>query len=304
MKEKFTICRTTKNIRLFLFFVMVMAFYTANIKAQSSGSLPDKKASSKYPLIYANLLSSNDHILLDGVAAGFANCFSANVDGDDAQKLWNFGENIALVRNGSTLAIEFRPMPKLSDTLFYRLYLKQQPYTLQIFSLNLSAKIPRNAWLVDKYLGTRTEVNLYDTTLYDFTPNADTNSYRNRFMLVLNRKFTGTPVQVTKALNQSNPNTTGNAATIAGMAAVTVYPNPLNSGKVMLRFNNTDKGNYAIAIFNPNGDKLEEKQMAYYGGNIDYPLEIKSSWPAGIYTISITNKISQKTIRLQLAVSK
>src|SRR4029079_15249628 len=103
----------------------------------------------------------------------------ASVDSYDAEKLWNFDENIALVRNTYTLAIEFRPDPVLTDTLFYRLYLRQEPYTLQIFTRDFSYMPLVRAWLVDKYMNTRTEINQKDTMLYNFTPNPDTNSYRN-----------------------------------------------------------------------------------------------------------------------------
>ena len=153
------------------------------------GLQAQKKQPSAPPVIYANLLTSsgNDLILVDGVATGFGRKFSAAVDYDDADKLWNFDENMALVRDGKTLAIEMRPVPIQTDTLFYRLYLRQQPYTLQVLSQNLPANFPVQAWLVDKYLNTQTEVDLHDTTLYSFTPNKDTNSYRNRFMLVYNR---------------------------------------------------------------------------------------------------------------------
>jgi len=142
-----------------------------------------------YPAIFANLLapSADTFVLIDGVGAGFGKRFSANVDKDDATKLWNFNENMALMRNGKALAIEFRPYPDSTDTLFFMLYLKQQPYVLQLFSANVLAKIPGRVWLVDKYLNQQMEINITDTTMYSFAPNSDTNSYRNRFMLVLNR---------------------------------------------------------------------------------------------------------------------
>ncbi|HEX5151074.1 MAG TPA: hypothetical protein VFW07_06475 [Parafilimonas sp.] len=147
------------------------------------------RARTTYPAIFANLMtpSGDKLILVDGVGAGFGKRFSANVDKDDATKLWNFNENMALIRNGKALAIEFRPLPDSTDTLFFRLYLKQQPYVLQLFSANLPANIRGRVWLVDKYLNQQTEINISDTALYSFTPNSDTNSYRNRFMLVLDR---------------------------------------------------------------------------------------------------------------------
>ncbi|MEP6465633.1 MAG: hypothetical protein ABJB05_04985 [Parafilimonas sp.] len=164
----------------------------------------DQPAGVNYPIIYTNLLvsSGNTYFLTDGVAAVFSNKFSAAVDGDDAIKLWNFGENIALVRGNYMLAAEFRPVPVLRDTLFYRLYLKQRPYTLQIFTQDFAGVPAMHTWLVDTYLHTKTAVNLTDTTLYNFTPNKDTTSYRNRFMLVFDKKLIATPVTVAKIINE------------------------------------------------------------------------------------------------------
>jgi hypothetical protein len=54
-------------------------------------------------------------------------------------------------------------LPDSTDTLFFRLYLKQQPYLLQFFSANLPANIPGQVWLVDKYLNLQTEINIMDT---------------------------------------------------------------------------------------------------------------------------------------------
>jgi len=139
-----------------------------------------------FPAVYTNLmvpLSDSSLSLIDGVGAAFSNNFSENIDAKDAAKQWNFNENIALSRNSHYLAIELRPMPIATDTLFFKLYLKQQqPYTLQILSHKARGVI--QAWLVDKYLSVQKEINLSDISLYNFTPNSDTNSYRNRFMIV------------------------------------------------------------------------------------------------------------------------
>ena len=281
--------------------------FQENDKDSSEINVTGKQAGSPYPVIYTNLMTpyNGSLALTDGVAAGFANKFSAAVDGDDAIKLWNFSENIALVRGNYTLAIEFRPVPKLTDTLFYRLYLKQQPYTLQIFSQNLVTNITGKAWLVDKYLGKKTVVILSDTTLYNFNPNADTNSYRNRFMLVFDRGFTATPVPVTKALSQANPDVTGIANNALAKTGITVYPNPVAiKDKAMLQFNNMDKGSYTITVFNTMGQKLVERIIQHSGRSAGYSLSLNPSWAAGVYTISATNENLKRTMNFQLVINK
>jgi len=261
------------------------------------------------PVIYTNLMipkSAGSLSLTDGVAAAFDNIFSSSVDEDDAQKRWNIDENLALVRDTNTLAIEFRPKPVLTDTLFYRLYLRQQPYTLQIFAKNFAFMPFMHAWLVDKYLNTKMEINLNDTTLFSFTPNPDTNSYRNRFMLVLKRQLIATPIPVTKATYENEPNTTGIANSIAvTTGSISLYLNPVTEAKdVMIRFNKVDKGNYEVTVYGANRQKLLSKKIQHNGGNNLYSLRADAFWAAGIYTLTVLNEDSKKITALKLVVSK
>jgi hypothetical protein len=261
------------------------------------------------PVIYTNLMipEGNTTSLTDGVGAAFGDKFSASVDGDDAEKVWNFDENIALVRGTYALAIEFRPKPALTDTLFYRLYLRQEPYTLQIFTKDFSGMPLLRAWIVDKYLNTKTEINLNDTTLYNFTPNPDTNSYRNRFMLVFNRQFQATPMPVTRITNASNPNTTGvddNSITSAA-SSVSVYPNPVIEIKnAMIKFNKMAKGDYEVIVYDAKGEKILSQKVQHDGGNNLYSLRSNASWAAGVYTITVSNEDSKKNTTLKLIISK
>jgi hypothetical protein len=261
------------------------------------------------PVIYTDLLipEGNTMSLTDGVGAAFGDKFSASVDGDDAEKLWNFDENIALVRGTYTLAIEFRPEPVLTDTLFYRLYLRQEPYTLQIFTKDFSRMPLIRAWIVDKYLNTKTEINLNDTTLYNFTPNLDTNSYRNRFMLVFNRQFHATPVPVSRIANEADPNTTGTAdnSITSIRSGISLYPNPVTEVKnAMIRFNKMDKGNYEVTVYNAKGEKILSQKIQHGGVNNFYSLQSNASWAAGVYTITVSNEDSKKSTTLKLVISK
>ena len=148
---------------------------------------------------------------------------------------------MALVRNGKTLAIEFRPLPDSTDSLFLRLYLKQQPYVLQLFSANLPENISGRIWLVDKYLNLQTEVNIRDTVLYGFTPNSDTNSYRNRFLFVLNRarKVKETKTFISKAGIDTNEK-----------GKKKLYPTRINLNGVRSSFPDIDKREYKLILRN------------------------------------------------------
>ncbi len=242
--------------------------------------------------VYANLMLQDSVTLLDGVATVFNNTFSSNIDANDATKLWNFNENIALVRNDTTLAIEFRQIPRLTDTLFYRLYLAQQPYSLKIF-FALPDYLPLRAWLADNYLHTQTEINLSDTTFYNFTPNPDTNSYRNRFMLIFDHQFNATPVPVTKITNQKNPGVTGNANHISiTEKGVSINPNPVSTGgDIMLQFINMDKGRYEITISDIMDKPVIKTEIGHNGGDkVNYELRLNKSQASGDYIVRITNE--------------
>ncbi|HEX5151072.1 MAG TPA: hypothetical protein VFW07_06465 [Parafilimonas sp.] len=247
-----------------------------------------------FPVVYTNLMIPSDSnlTLIDGVGAGFNDGFSENIDAKDAAKQWNFNENIALARKNNFLAIELRPMPVATDTLFFKLYLKQQqPYTLQIFSRKASGVM--QAWLVDKYLNVQKEINLSDVSLYNFTPNSDTNSYRSRFMLVFKP-----PAKDSSIFRPPTERP-------ADFQAITIFPNPATIGeKVVLVFGNMEKGSYEAIIYSLGGQQLMDQKIEYTGGRGIFTLNLPSSMTSGIYDLRLVNKDAViKTIKLVI-VSK
>lgn len=237
--------------------------------------LTAKKTAKQFPVVYCNLMGKDTASLLDGVAAAFSQDFLEKVDSKDAQKLWNRDENITLVRRDTTLAIEFRPLVKASDTLFYRLYLRQQPYVLKVFGANQQgANMPDEAWLVDKYLGTQKAVNLYDTTLYAFTPNPDTNSYRNRFMLVFNRKDPGRPGKIDSVIRKIKAR---------------IYPNPVSGKTFSLVLENAKAGDYTINIFTTGGRLAAAQKVNYRAGSDVRQITVPATITAGQYVAEVLN---------------
>ncbi len=234
----------------------------------------------KKPVVYVNLMtpSADSVALTDGVAASFGKNYSANSHPAGAVKQWNFNENIALVRNSGAFAIEFRPVPQKTDTLFLRLYIRQQPYSFEIFSQNLPADFPPKAWIVDKYLGTQTEVNLYDTSLYSFTPNTDTNSYRNRFMLVFSPADTKTV----------NPGKEKEIVT-TDAAGAGIYPNPVTDNNFNLVLNNLKAGNYGLSIYTATGRLVLTHKITYEVNKASYSIHLPAALDAGSYTLLILN---------------
>ena len=122
-------------------------------------------------------------------------------------------------------------------------------------------------------------------------PDADTNSYRNRFMMIFKRQFAATAVAVTKTISQTNPDVTGVANSNAtGTNGISLYPNPVVAGGIaMIKFSNIEKGNYDISVYNQTGQKLSGNKITHNGINNIYPVTINPLWMQGVYTMTIEN---------------
>jgi hypothetical protein len=233
--------------------------------------------------------------LVDGTAAIFGSKFADAIDQDDAIKFPNQNENIAMLRFNRRMSIEARPMPVLADTLFLRMtYLGSgQPYALLIKPANTPANM--HAWLVDKYLNTKTAVNLDDTTVYNFTANYyDTTTYMRRFMIVYRKGFIATPVPVAK--NEAV------AKTLNG--SVNILPNPVTGNSFNINLVNVTKGNYKAEIYSNDGKVLLVKYIEHTGANSSYKTNLPSGTAAGIYTVSVIDSGGQLIQKTSLVVSK
>jgi hypothetical protein len=141
------------------------------------------------------VLADSTTIAADGILAQFGDHFSGGVDQDDALKFTNINENIAFVRNGSTLAAERRPFIEENDTLFIRLWkTTPQQYEFEITPADFYAV---NMVLQDVYLNTNTRIDQFGSTRFRFAIDANPASANaNRFRIVFN-KYNVLPVTVT-----------------------------------------------------------------------------------------------------------
>lgn len=124
-------------------------------------------------------------ILADGNRVVFDNQYSNKVDGYDALKMKNGGENFGILRDGCLLAVEARQEINNADTIFYWMSgLKEMDYSLMFVPADLSDK-PFNAYLLDEYLHTRVPVSMNDTVRIPFKVTGDIDSRsEQRFKLV------------------------------------------------------------------------------------------------------------------------
>ena len=115
----------------------------------------------------------------------FDNESSNGLDANDAFKVQNFAENIAIVNNGVHFAIDRRESVTESDTIFlsmYRMRTKQYALSFDLTGLGLCAEA-KVAILEDRFLNTKTVLNMEGNTEYNFavtlnTPSADSGRFR------------------------------------------------------------------------------------------------------------------------------
>lgn len=129
--------------------------------------------------------SERTSLIADGNTVAFANRYSNAVDGNDALKLFNGGENFGLKRQGKILSIEARKPLQLTDTIYYNMSnLKQQTYQLRFAPGNM--QLPGlQAFLVDNFLKSKTPISLADSSFINIsiTPSSGS-SAADRFSVI------------------------------------------------------------------------------------------------------------------------
>jgi hypothetical protein len=143
------------------------------------------------PTVFENLIANlyanvnNVYNLADGNMVIFDDTYSNSVDGADARKLTNWGENFGMVRDNIRLAVEKRKVMRAIDTIFYDMSnLRNISYKLEIQASNLNHP-DMVGFLEDVFLGTRVSLSLTETTRYLFNVTSTAgSSARNRFRAI------------------------------------------------------------------------------------------------------------------------
>ena len=151
----------------------------ANIISRQFGMAP----SGNRQFISTSLYTGNT--IADGNSVVFDRNYSDNIDGNDAIKLLNGGENFGFKRDGIILAIEAKAPLSVSDTLFYNMSnLKQQTYQLRFAPENMGST-GLQAYLIDKFLNTSTPISLTDSSFANISITSNPASYAaGRFEMV------------------------------------------------------------------------------------------------------------------------
>jgi hypothetical protein len=130
-------------------------------------------------------IDSKGGYLADGTLQEFSDEFKAAIDGNDARKITNGGENLSIVSGGRNLIIERSKTPTENDTLFFRISgVAKQKFRFEFIAKGMSAN-GLKGYLEDRYLHTSTPLNMEDTTQVLFAvDNARESSAANRFYIV------------------------------------------------------------------------------------------------------------------------
>jgi hypothetical protein len=165
--------------------------FSENSKATGSGSVNFARmattGSTEREFFRASLFSetSSGTAIADGNAVAFDPAFSDNIDGDDALKLSNGGENFGIKSQGKLLAVEAKAPVSPEDTITYNMTnLRRQNYQFQFVPENMESG-GLQAFLLDQYLNTSTPISLSDTSFVNITvTSAAASSAADRFKVV------------------------------------------------------------------------------------------------------------------------
>ena len=121
---------------------------------------------------------------IDGVLALYNSGYQKDAT-DDVAKLYNYDENLSLRISNNYIAIQKAPLPQEGDSLWLDVYAMKakNSYSFTFKPQNIPTTV--QAWIVDRYLNTKTPVDLVTNTDVAFTTTADKPSYaETRFVVV------------------------------------------------------------------------------------------------------------------------
>ena len=226
-------------------------------------------------LIAVNLLYDNagTKILADGALAAFDGNFSNSVTNEDASKIMNAAENVAIAEGNNLLSIDTRQMPKQNDTLFLNISkLTKSEYTLQIFAQQVDGSV--TPYLEDKYLKTFYPLSLNDTNRITINITSDAASFDvNRFRIVF--------AQPSGILTTTNTTL---------KPEIKVFPNPIKNQQINFQLSGIEKGEYNLNLNNSMGQQIINQIFIYDGSAAKQNISLTKKLPAGVYHLQIVNK--------------
>jgi hypothetical protein len=155
-------------------------------------------ALSKISISIKKPIANRGNVTMDGTAVAYSNNFANTIGPEDGTKITNGAENIAISSNNTTLSIEGRKNPLITDTIRLRLYQVTAGVAYQL-DINTTDFVDNGLkpFLVDRFTNTQTELPMKGIKSYAFVTTADTSSYNFRFKIVFRSNFITLPINFT-----------------------------------------------------------------------------------------------------------
>jgi hypothetical protein len=227
-------------------------------------------ASTTHSALRLKLMTTLNNTLteVDGALLLFDNGYSWNFDSNDAIKLGNLDEQVAIIIDQQQVAIASQSVPNDNDMLAISLAnFRQAAYQWHFELDNYTGPAP---FLHDTVLGTLTQITT--ATVIPFTvDNRITGSYENRFQLLFQDTTLSTP-----SLNNT----------------ITAYPNPARGGDDLFITNVSPTA--IISVRNLLGQQTAVSTSPHNNGLVVKP---RSSLSAGIYVVAISDNNNTTVIK-------
>jgi hypothetical protein len=178
--------------------------------------------SEKNQFLRASLITSTG-LMADGNVVAFNKKYRDNIDGNDAIKLGNSGENFAVKSSGKLLTIEAKSPVSADDTIYYNVTnLSRTNYQLAFAPENMGTA-GLQAFLVDQFTKTETPVSLSDSTFINITVTSNAASAAaDRFKVVF-RQMNALPVTITSITASAKENNNLVQWTVANESSIRQY---------------------------------------------------------------------------------
>jgi len=203
---------------------------------------------------------------LDGAIVNFNNSNSKSIGSEDAMKLMNSGENIAINESGNDLSIDGTTLPTANDVIALKLgnVVENTTYTLKVDATNFTAP-GLQAFIKDAL--TNAEVPVENAV--SFTPSKDIASYKDRFSIVFKQS------KIVPVI----------AGTVKGN--ISLYPNPVTDKTFTVQTQDIAAGKYTVVLVNNLGQEVFSKAINHIAGSTSETITMNKVLSSGLYTLAI-----------------
>jgi trimeric autotransporter adhesin len=248
----------------------------------------------KTPRLFVNLMKSGADgkiILADGVMVSYGPRYRfETTDAEDAIKLDNLYENMAVQNGGVSLIADARPLSEMQKEINLKLWnLTPGVYRFDSKFYGTDIGVDVNAYLEDKFSGMRQPLSMKgDLSSVEFNISNDSASKAaDRFRIVFSRSaFNGSLTPESDIVGKQ----------------ISVYPNPVTGRIVNIKLQQVQAGKYQLQLLSSDGKIVADKRIEHDGGAGTYQLNLNGSLPQGNYILRCSvgdQSISQEKLIIQ-----